>query len=923
MKQSLHIVLSMVLVWCATTTVMAQSNMDVLPDTTATNVTATDSTGQTSTTLAFPSSKTDLRKQKLMRKADNSQRSRIPVKKKRNPGAVETDIIYSAKDSIVMEGTTTAILYGDAYVKYENIELKANYIRLRLDSSTIYATGTIDSTGEMKGKPVFSDGGESYESEAMQYNVKSKKGLIWGTVTQQGEGYITSGRTKKISEDEFCLKNGKYTTCDQHEHPHYYFALTKAKLKKDHYVVSGPAYLVVEDIPLPLAVPFGYFPTNEKYASGILMPTFGEEATKGFYAKDFGYYFAINDYVDLALTADVYSKGSWGVDLASSYKWRYKFNGSFNLSYIQNVMGEKYTPDYSKSSDFSLRWSHNQDPKMNPFTTFSASVNFATSSYERNNVNSYYNPNLLSQNTKSSTITLTQKFPDSPFTLSTSMYVNQRTADSTINLQLPSLTLSMTRVYPFKRKMRVGKEKWYEKISMSYSMNLGNSVTSKESELLHTKYLRDWKVGVKHDLPISASFTLFKYLNLTASLNNSLKWYFQKIDQSYDEAKAAVVRDTSYGFYNIYTGSASLSMQTQLFGFYTLKSKSGRNMPVFRHKMTPSASFSIAPDYGAPGWGYWGMYERMGNDGAYHEVWYDRFSHGIYSGSPSRGASGVVSFSLANDLEMKYWSRRDTTNTAKKVTIIDNLSVSSGYNIMADSLNWSNIAVNLRLKFVKQLSLNIDMTFDPYTYEYNELGTVTRVNRSQLEKNGILGRLMSTGTSFGYTFSNSTFKKKTVEEQKKQEDNRSQLEKDIESLDPTKRITSRPKEEEAAYQKFEMPWSLTASYSIRYGYDYSSFNDEIMEYDRKLTHNLTLSGYIDLTNSWHFTASAYYDITNNKWNYVNCTLSKDLHCWQMSASFVPVGLYKTYDFLIGIKSTLLQDLKYEKKSETSGTVEWF
>ncbi|MBP5319163.1 MAG: LPS-assembly protein LptD [Paludibacteraceae bacterium] len=859
------------------------------------------------------------------RMADGQRLPHLSRKKQRNPGAIDDDITYSAKDSIVMEGTTTAILYGEAYVKYGSIELKADYIRLRLDSSTIYATGTIDSTGEMRGKPVFSDGGESYESEAMHYNVKTRKGLIWGTVTQQGEGYITSGRTKKVSEDEFCLKNGKYTTCDQHDHPHFYLALTKAKLKKDRYVVSGPAYMVIEDIPVPLAVPFGYFPTNEKYASGILMPTFGEEAVKGFYAKDFGYYFAINDYIDLALTADVYSKGSWGVDLSSSYRWRYKFNGSFNLSYIQNVMGEKYTPDYSKSSDFSLRWSHSQDPKMNPFTTFSASVNFATSSYERNNVNSYYNPNLLSQNTKSSTITLTQRFPESPFTLSASVYVNQRTSDSTINLQLPSLTLSMTRVYPFKRKVRVGKEKWYEKISLSYTMNLGNSVTAKESEFLHTDFLRDWKNGIKHDLPISATFTLFKYLNLTASLNNSLKWYFQKIDQHYDEATSAVVRDTTLGFYNVYQGSAALSMQTQLFGFYALKSRSGRNMPIFRHKLVPSASFSIGPDFGAPGWGYWSKYERMGNDGIYHDVYYDRFATGMYGGSPSRGAQGIVSFSLANNLEMKYWSRRDTTNTAKKVTIIDNLSVSSGYNIMADSLNWSNIAVNLRLKLLKQISLNIDMTFDPYTYEYNELGAVTRVNRSQLEKNGILGRLMSTGTSFGYTFSNSTFKKKEAAAAEKTEDERSQLEKDIDSLDPTKRITSRPKEEEAAseYQKFEMPWSLTASYSIRYGYDYSSFNKEIMEYDRKLTHNLTLSGYIDLTKTWHFSASAYYDITNNQWNYVNCTLSKDLHCWQMSASFVPVGRYRTYNFLIGVKSTLLQDLKYEKKSETSGQVEWF
>lgn len=847
-----------------------------------------------------------------------------------------SDIVYTARDSIVMEGMNIALLYGDAQVTYEGMELKAEFIRINLDSSTVYATGVDDGLGNLKGTPVFKEGRETIESKALNYNMKSKKGFIYGTVTQQGEGYITSQKTKKVGEDVYCLQHGRYTTCDHHEHPHFYLALTKAKMKQGRYIVSGPAYMVVEDIPIPLAIPFGYFPINTQYSSGILFPTLGEEQSRGFYAKGLGYYFAINDYIDLAATADIYSKGSWSLSLASSYKWRYRFGGSFNFSYVSNVYGTPNTPDYRKSNDFRFVWSHTQDRKMAPNTTFSASVNFSTSSYEQNNVDSYYNPNELSQNTKSSTITLTQKFGDSPFTLSASMYVTQRTSDSTINLQLPSLNLTMSRQYPFKRKKRLGKEKWYEKISMSYTMNLTNSVTAKESEFLQTDYLRDWRYGIKHTLPISASFTLFKYLNMNLSLNNSLKWYFKKIEQKWEgDAKGSVVRDTTFGFYNIYDGDLSFSMQTQLFGFYALKSKSGKKMPVFRHKLVPSVGLSFSPDYGAPGWGYWGSYERPKSDGTTETIYYDQFAGGVYGGSPSRGATGSINMSIANNVEMKYWSKRDTTGQAKKVTIIDNLSMSTSYNMFADSLNWSDISTNLRFKVLDKFSLNLDMVFDPYTYQLDAFGNPRKVNVSQASKNHVLGRIKSASTSFGYTFNNATFRKKNKKKQETQpeatdetEIPKSELEQILEANDPLTKAgmrTEKEKEErkkaDAAYAEFKVPWSLTFNYSVRYGY--STFNKEIMEYDRKLTHNLSISGRINLTPTWSVTMSTYYDITNNKWNYLNCTISKDLHCWQMSASFVPIGRHTTYNFLISVKSSLLKDLKYELESDSGSQVKWY
>lgn len=852
---------------------------------------------------------------------------------KKQSSAIEDDIFYDAKDSIVLIGSTTAILYGEAHVKYQNMDLKADYIRLRLDSNTVYATGTIDSTGAMVGMPVFSEGSQSFESKAMRYNFETKKGFIYGTVTEQGEGYVTSDKTKKTSDDEYCLQGGKYTTCDNHEHPHFYLALTKAKMKQGKYIVSGPAYMVVEDIPVPLAIPFGYFPMTKSYQSGIILPTFGEESSRGFYAEGFGYYFAINDYVDMALTADVYTKGSWALMLASSYKWRYKFSGSLNLNFVRNIYGTPNTPDYKASTDFRILWSHTQDAKMSPNTTFSASVNFSTSSYDQNNIDSYYDPEQVSQNTKSSTITLTQKLGDSPFTLSASMYLNQRTSDSTINLSLPSVVLNMSRVYPFKRKKASGSEKWYEKIALNYTFNLGNSITTKESKFADMQFLRDWNNGMEHDLPISASFTLFKYLNLNLNMNNNLKWYFRKVNQHWEGAyDGSVVADTTYGFYNIYDFSGSVSMSTTLYGFYTLKSKNkNKKLPVFRHKMMPSVSFSAAPDFGTGGWGYWGSYMRPDADGIMHEVWYDHYSGGLYGGSPSRGASGILSFSITNNLEMKYWAKNDTTGKAKKVSLIDNLSISSGYNFIADSLNWQNINMNVRFKIWDQFSMNVNFVFDPYTYQLNDFGSPTRVDVTQWEKNKIPGRLQSVSTSFGYTFNNQTFKKKGSASAQSATQNpqaqSSQLEQTLDEVAPMELMTAKDRRlarytaADKDYKEFKIPWSLSVNYSIRYAY--SDFNYEQMEYNRKLTHNLSLSGNISFTDTWNMSVSAYYDITNNKWSYVNCTISKDLHCWQMSCSFVPIGVYSTYNFAISVKASILRDLKYEKQSESANRVSWF
>lgn len=842
---------------------------------------------------------------------------------------IEDNIVYNATDSIIILKNGIIHLHGNASVTYQDIELKAAYIRLNIDSSLVFASGITDTVGTYLGAPIFKEGSETYESKSLLYNFNTKKGLIFNTVTQQGEGYVSSGVTKKSTENVFCLQHGKYTTCDHHDHPHFYLSLTKAKMKQGEYIVTGPAYLVIEDLPLPLFVPFGYFPVPKTYSSGVLFPTFGDELQRGFYARNGGYYFAINDYVDLALTGDVYTKGTWSLNAASSYMLRYKFRGNVNVSLMENIVGERDMPDYAKSNDFRIMWSHAQDAKANPFSTLSASVNFSTSSYERNNLNSYYNPNLLSQNTRSSTITYTQRFPESPFSLSASVYANQRTRDSIISLSLPNLNVSMSRIYPLKRKQVVGTDRWYEKISMTYTGRFSNSITTKEDKLLTSSFTKDWKNGVEHTLPISASFTVLNYFTVTPSFSSKLRWYFSQVNQTWqgDALTGSIVTDTLNGFYNVFDYSASVSMQTKLYGFYKpMERIFGSRINMIRHVITPSISVSYKPDYGLPAWGYWGTYQRPLTDGTFSQVFYDKYQSQLF-GNPSRGEAGTVGFSIANNLEMKVKNKQDSQKEFTKISIIDNLSVSSSYNLIADSLNWSNPNVSLRLKLHKQYTLNLSLLFDPYTYQLNEYGNPKKVNITQLEKNGVLGRLMSTGTSFGYTFSNATFKKKEPSTNKggltpNEEPVVSVLEKEINELNPieSKKLSKSTMDAEG-YQKFSMPWSLNVNYSMRYAY--ASFNTASMEYNRALSHDINVSGNIQFTENWRFTASSYYNVNTNQWSYVNCSISRDLHCWSMSASFVPIGLYKSYNFMIGIKSTLLRDIKYEKQSNPYDNQVWY
>ena len=855
-----------------------------------------------------------------------AQRDTVPRKSRIRREKVDIDnvITINTSDSLILLGRNKALMYGDGKVNYGDLKLEAAQIEVDMRDKTVYAVGRPDSVGELQGKPVFEQGGSSYETKTMSYNFKTKRAYITDVITQQGEGYLTGGYTKKTEDDYYYMKNGRYTTCDDHEHPHFYFQLTTAKVKPKKNVVTGPAYLVLAGLPLPIAVPFGYFPFSEKYSSGILVPTFGDDYNRGFYLRDGGYYFAINDNMDLALTGEIYTKGSWGLKATSSYTKRYKYSGNFDISFLTTIYGDKGQADYSKQKNFQVIWSHSQDSKANPNMTLSASVNYMTSGYSRNDLNSYYNSN-FTESTKSSTINMTYRFPRSKWSLSTNLNIAQRTQDSTLTVSFPNVTLTMSQTYPFKRKKAVGDEKWYEKIRLSYSGQLQNSLTAKQDEFFQKSLIKDWRNAMKHSIPISATFNAFKYINLTPSISFTDRMYTRKVRRDWDPAAAAEICDTTYSFYNVWDFNASLSLDTKIYGFFKPLPFLGDKVKMIRHVLTPTISFSGSPDFSSSFFGYYGQYNYTDVNGNQQTRKYSLFPNSLY-GVPGEGKTGMVSVSLANNVEMKVKSDNDSIGE-KKVSLIENFTVSQSYNFAADSLNWSNINTSLLLRLTKSFNLSLAATWDVYTYQLNEYGNPVRVNIPRWKCGKGIGRLSSTGTSFSYTFNNDTFKKKNKDDNKnKNAQNNNNANSDNEEDGHLSRPGDKKEEEgtdmgEDGYMKWSVPWSLSVNYSVNYSY--GEFDKKKLEYKGRITQNLSFSGNIRPTKNWTFGFSASYNFDTHKLAYMNCNISRDLHCFAMRASFVPVGPYKSYNFSIAVKSSLLSDLKYDKRSSTSNGVTWY
>jgi len=493
-----------------------------------------------------------------------TKRDTIPPK----PGLLEAPVTYHAKDSIVLTAGNMIYLFGEGDVKYQKIQLQAELIEMSVDSNVVYATFDVDSTGVEFGFPLYIDGEEQIEAKVMRYNFKTRKAHATNTLAKQGEGFLTASVTKKMADNSINLNDGQYTTCDDHDNPHYYIQLTKAKTRPGKDIVSGPLYLVIADVPLPLALPFAFFPFNQTYSSGIIMPTYGEDMSRGFFLRDGGYYFALSDYADLAVRGDYYTKGSWGLSARTAFKKRYKYSGGFDIGYLTTKYGDKGFDDYSVQKAFKLNGNLSQDPKSNPFRTISASINFSTNQYDRNEIKSQAMPH-TTENNKGSSINITQRFPNSPWNISATMNINQSSRDSTLSVTLPTLMINMSMTAPFKRKNAIGPERWYEKIKLSYTANLQNSIQGvKESEFLKKNVIRDWKNGMNHQIPISATYSFLGYINISPSVNYQERWYTSKVEKWYDEDQGKLIKDsTHYGFYRVYNYSASVSAGTTLYGF--------------------------------------------------------------------------------------------------------------------------------------------------------------------------------------------------------------------------------------------------------------------------------------------------------------------------------------------------------------------
>ena len=855
------------------------------------------------------------------------------------PNGINSPVNFSAQDSMVYDATTKdAYLYGNSNVDYEEMKLTSERVHVNLEKSLVDATGTVDTTAAtgQNGTPVFKMGSDEYTSDTIRYNFKSKKGFIDNVYTEQQDGYIRSQHAKRDVEGNLYLEKGIYTTCDD-EHPDFYIALSRAKVRPGKDVVFGPAYLVVADVPLPLAIPYGFFPFTKSYSSGFIMPTYGDESSRGFYLRDGGYYFAINDKWDLKLLGEIYTKGSWGLTATSNYKKRYRYNGSFLFSYQDSKSGDKGMPDFSETESFKLLWQHRQDQKANPFRTLSANVNFSSSSYERNNLTSMYNPQTMTQTTRTSMVNFGTQFSSLGMRLDLSSSVAQNMRDTTITMMLPDLNITVSRFFPFKRKKSAGKGRWYEKIYTSYSGHFSNSIDTKENKLMKSNFIKDWRNGFEHRVPIGADFTLFDYLTISPKVNFTDRMTATKVRRSWDKDRQVELADTTYGFYNIYDWNMSLGLTTTLYGFYTPSRKVfGDKIQTVRHVFTPMVSFSYHPDFGASRYGYWDSYVKTDAAGNVSVVNYTPYANSLYQ-PPSGGKSGAINFSMKNNIEMKVKSDKDSTGF-KKISIIDNIGAAMSYNMADKSRPWSDLQVDLRLKWWKRYTFSLNAVFATYAYELDEngrpfIGTHTEYSR------GRFGRFQGTTQSIHYTLTPEKLKKlfsgggdEEDERKKKNDDDEEGIDTDMESnVDDVMvkgqrgaKKSTKAETDADGYMAFSMPWSLTFSYGVTMRENTSGkFNKKTMRYPYAFSQTLNVSGNVRLSEGWNINFSSGYDFENKKLSMTTASLSRDLHCFSMSCSVV-LAPYTSYNFSFRCNAATLTDaLKYDKRSGQSNAVRWY
>ncbi len=836
--------------------------------------------------LVFP---TDLTTEQSVIQLDSLKNDSLtPSHKKSQLDAI---VEYNSADSLRFDIKNHKVyLFKDGLIDYDKINLKGDYVEIDFNKSEIYSKGVKNEAGKTIGSPVFTEDGKEFESKELRYNFDSKKGIISGVRTEEGDGFLLGEKIKKMANDVTFIQGGQYTTC-QLPHPHYAFRFKKSKVIPGNMIITGPVFFEIEGVPTPLILPFGLFPNKMGKRSGILMPTYGQSTKQGYYLMNGGYYWSLSDYFDMSLKGSVYTRGSWSLNPNIRYVKKYAYSGSFDFKYAINILGTEGSPDYSRTRDFRIQWSHNQDAKARPNSKFSANVNIVTSTFNQFEIQNTFENKL--NNTFQSSVNYSTNFNKKWF-LNVNLGHRQNTRNKSFELTLPELSFTGTQIYPFRKKGKVGNLKWYDNISLKYSLSARNTALLPDSMLFQPGMGDYFKNGVKQNIPISSTIKVFKYFTWTNSANFTERWYAKTIQKNYevlsvDDAGKVTGKAVTLpvnGFRAAHDYSLSSSLNTRMYGMYLFGSK----FPIqaIRHVMTPSVSFSYRPDFSLEKYGY---YENYYDEALDKFVQYSIFDGAVYSG-PSAGRSGSVNFSLANNFEMKVRNRKDTITGTKKVVLIDNLTLTTNYNMAKDSLRWAPLVLNARTKLFKNLDLRYSSVFDPYILD--STGT-HNLNQYEWTVNRRFLRLDNSNWRVGLNLrlNNDTFKKKKEEAAagaKKSEDNK----------------------KSASKSKALMPWNLTVSYTFQYisNRDYVAY---VLSKDQKVIQTLGISGSIDLTPNWKISVRTGYDFQNNKLSYTSMNIYRDLHCWEMRFSWIPLGTWKSWNFAINIKSSMFKDLKLEKK----------
>lgn len=801
-------------------------------------------------------------------------------KKKSKP--LEAEVTYSAEDSIFFDMKTKILyLFGSAEVYYDKIEMKAAYIELDMNKKTVYAIGVADSTGEIVGSPVFKEGTQEFEAKSMKYNFDTKKGLIKDVITQEGDGYIHGQDIKKLETDVMYIKTGKYTTCDL-EHPHFYLNASKIKIIPKDKIVTGPSYMVIEDIPTPLMLPFGFFPNSDSRSSGVLIPTYGESPGLGFFLLNGGFYWGASDYFDMALTGDIYSRGSWGTGVASNYKKRYKYDGQISGKFSNITIGEPEFPDYQKNRDFMLKWTHRQDPKARPNSNFSADLTAGSSNF--NTFNSM-GSNAFLTNTLQSNIAYTHSFVGTPFNLSLNGGHTQNTISGEVSISLPQAVLNMNRIFPFKRKEAKGAQKWYEKIGVSYTANARNQLVTGDSTLWDIQNFNRMRNGMQHSIPVSTSLKFLKHFTLTPTFTYTDRWYFQTLEKEWDNELQALNTDTLRGFRRAGEYNVNANVTTKIYGMYQFKN----SKTAIRHVITPSVGLAYRPDFGTQQFGF---YNPDGSFGSYSP-----FEIGIF-GMPASGEQGLVTFNIINNLEMKVKDSKDTTDGFKKIKIFETFNLNTSYNTLAQEFNWAPINIVGRTKLLENIDLNFGATVDPYALDSIE-GREVRVNELLLQRNGQVGRFTMGRLAVNFTLKPDMFSGGNKEEKKNEKAGSPYVNKGMQN--DLNYMYNNP----FHYVDFSLPWSLSVFFNVNY------MNRENAE--ANITQALTFNGDLQLTEKWRIGFNSGYDFQNKGFSYTSLNIYRDLHCWEMRFNWIPFGFNQSYTLDINVKAAALQDLKLTRR----------